>query len=442
MPLPRGWHAYAAAHFCKSLLWHFSGLLFAFFLTETCDLPPVTMGIVTGLALFGHAFADVVTGAYLRRRIACARSAIRVQARWSAAAAAFMVLFTMTPWVTPSLRIVVAGIALIAFRLTFAFMDVPQNALVPLLAQTPARQAHLLAIRNMLSGVASLIVALGATWLVFTSRAQAGCGYVAGAVLSGALLVAASWWLAAAPLPEPVRAVPPIPATVGGLPKFPLLLGLAGALVFASSAFRAMEAYAAAFAGAGTALMIWAAIGSILSQPFWLVVNRRPGSCRAPLLAGGWAAASAIVLLGPGRGTPVGMALAGLGFGIGSGGLWLMLWAFAMRHAVAGGGTWTIGLLTGISKGGQGAAMIGVGWVLAHSPYRTTFADPLSAPSLMMTIALLLIAACGVALAAISRTSPDAAPARRRPAVPRVRGPAWRRPTSYPARADPAAPAG
>lgn len=442
----QGWCAYAAAHFCKSLIWHASTLLFGFFLTETCDLRPAEMGMVLGVSLLGQAVADVVIGARLRHRVTGARAAARAQACWAPATAMFFVLFATTVLVAPPLRVAFAGGSLIAFRLTFALVDVPQNGMIPFLADDPARQARLLALRNILAGVANLIVALAATSVVLAPWLKASAGYVGGSVILSVLLIASSFRLAAVPLPAANGATRSTATSADGLPGLPLLLAVAAGLVFASTAFRAMEAYAAAFAKGGIGIMIWAAIGSILCQPMWVAVDRWSGRRYAPLLAGACAATGALVLLGPGRASHAGAALAGLGFGIGSGGLWLMIWAFAVRHAAVGGETWTIGLLTGTSKLAQSAAMVGVGSVLAHSPYRTTLADPLSAPSLAMIATLLLTASCGVALTlaqpGVSRTSRGAGPGTRRPAGPRVRDRRPQPPILSAAHVDPVAPAG
>lgn len=266
-------------------------------------------------------------------------------------------------------------------------------------------------------------------------------------------MVAATRWLAVAELPErageatgpapplPDDPVPDDPVPDDGSPASGMLLPVAAALVFGHTAFRAMEPYAAAYAGAGGGLMIWGAVGSILSQPLWVSAREAIGERGAALAAALCASAGAVVLVGAARGSAAGMALAGLSFGVATGGLWLTVWANAVRAAAAGGGTWAIGLLTATSKAAQGSAAICMGWILGQDAYRTTFADPLSPASLLMTGGLALIALCGVALA-LSRTARGGGSSPLLPAGRPVPDRAVRRRASSPARARRAARAG
>lgn len=437
-----GCQVYALAHFCKSLVWHASGLLFAFFLTEVCDLRPMTMGLVLGGSLIGHALADLAIGGALRHRIGNARAAGRAQWQWAPLTGVFFVLFALTPWVSPPWRIGFAAATLVGFRFTYALVDVPLNAMVALLAATSQAQARLLAVRNMLSGAANLLIAwTGASLLL--RHGDAPNGYLAGTIVIAAAMIGSARWLRVTELPESARAGSgsAMRAPGGGSPAIGPMLCVVAMLVFGHTAFRAMEPYAAAFAGGGGAVMIWGAIGSIVSQPLWVGARAPLGERGAALAAGAAAAAGAVLLLGPARGSATGMALAGLCFGVATGGLWLTLWTVAVRAAAAGGGTWSIALLTATSKAAQGAAAICLGWILGRGDYHATFAEPLSPPALLMTGALGLIALCGVALA-LSRTARGEGSSPPRPAVRPVPDRAVRRRGSSPARERRAARAG
>ncbi|PTT45225.1 hypothetical protein DBR33_09280, partial [Stenotrophomonas sp. HMWF022] len=110
---------YLCAHFAKSQLWHTSGLLFAFFLTETCGLTPRAMGWVLGLTLFLNGLADLALGAKLDGRIADAAAAARLQARAAPAVAACFLLFAITPLMPTGCRVIWALTTLSGFRLIY-----------------------------------------------------------------------------------------------------------------------------------------------------------------------------------------------------------------------------------------------------------------------------------------------------------------------------------
>ncbi len=97
---------YLCAHFAKSQLWHTSGLLFGFFLTEACGLTPLAMGWVLGLTLCVNGLADLALGTKLDGRIVDAATAGRWQARAAPAVAACFLLFALTPVVPSDWRVI------------------------------------------------------------------------------------------------------------------------------------------------------------------------------------------------------------------------------------------------------------------------------------------------------------------------------------------------
>lgn len=103
---------YLCAHFSKSQLWHTSGLLFAFFLTEACGLTPQAMGWVLGLTLFLNGLADLALGTKLDGRIADAATAATLQARAAPAVAACFLLFAITPLIPADWRVIWALVTL------------------------------------------------------------------------------------------------------------------------------------------------------------------------------------------------------------------------------------------------------------------------------------------------------------------------------------------
>lgn len=395
----RGWIEYLTAHFCKSLLWHGSSLLFAFFLTETCAIPPGTTGMLIGLTLLVNAVADVLA---TRCGALCASGTAaigRAQALGAPFGCLFFILFAATPLVPPQWRETVALATLLGFRLSYTLLDVPQSAMVALIAVPPTERSVLLAARNMASGVASLVVSAVAAFVLLVPRADAAFLYLEWASLVAASVMLSAWWLG-----HRVRAGPAWPVATpqaggGGDPPFAVTLVLVAAIILAGSIFRTMQPYAAVFAGTGAGLLLWASVGAIVCQPFWAAIDRRLSRRWQPVLAGATAALAGMFFAGPIRSHPVGAAMAGLGFGIGTGGLWWMLSGAAMRHIAPAQAIGRAGLFTAMSKAVQGIAAIGLGLALDGMAYRSTLADPWSLPSLMMVAALAVIALSGVALA-------------------------------------------
>ncbi len=439
---PGARHTYLIAHWCKSLVWHGSGLLFAFFLTETCGRAPRAMGLLLGGSLLAHAAADVVVGGMAQRRIGSVTDAAAAQARWAPWSSLFFAGSAAPPLLPPPLRLGFALATLICFRFAFAAMDVPQNAIVAFYTADPSVQAQLLADRNIVSGSANLAATLIAAPILIAGHHDAVLRHGAWAAVIALAAAGSAWWLRRLVGDAPIATGPSTHATAVPVPAMAMLLSVAGLLVFAATIFRAMEPYVAAYAGIGIGIMVWVAIGTILSQPFWLVAQRA-GPARSALIASACTAISAAALLGSGRTTTTGTMVAGLGFGIGNGGLWLMVWAAAMRHASAGGATYAVGVFTAASKLAQGLATIGLGEVLHGSSYRQTLADPGSPTSLAMSASVVVTALCGLVLALSGRRRDQTAAATGsttlRPRLRRLRDRSRPRPGRAQARGRPSA---
>ncbi|VXC99823.1 conserved membrane hypothetical protein [Sphingomonas sp. 8AM] len=411
--------AYLLAHFAKSQLWHASTLLFGFFLTEACGLDARTMSFIMAGSLVVNGVADAVVGTGWSDSDTIAASTIRCQAIAAPVTCLFFLLFCATPLLDPTVRVAWSMTALMGFRLAYPFIDVPQNAMVVSIARKQVARRALLAKRNMVSGLAGLGVAVLAAPLLIHERSMvAWLGWAGGL----SVLVCFTALLLRAFEAEPARE--PAASDTHERSSIPVLVTLAVMMV-ACSTFRALEPYYGAFAGKGTGLLVWAAIGGLLGQPLWIVGARRLGEGGILTVAAALLMLATIVLLGPWRAGPVSAATVGLCFGAGASGLWLILWSAMMARAAAGQATGHVGIFTCVSKLAQGVAMLLLGQVLATSPYRTALADPWSAPSLLMVAALVAIAlACLMLIPAlrVSRTAFGERPATRRPAARPDRG--------------------
>ncbi|WP_191864825.1 MFS transporter [Sphingomonas sp. gentR] len=409
---------YLCAHFAKSQLWHTSGLLFAFFLTETCGLTPRAMGWVLGLTLFLNGLADLALGAKLDGRIADAAAAARLQARAAPAVAACFLLFAITPLMPTGCRVIWALTTLSGFRLIYPLVDVAQNALVPLMTLDAAMQRRWLAARNIASSIAALaVVALAVPLLI---KGRSAMIYP----LWAAMVAGAMWWSSA----WTARTAWPSKSASGGPPPegaesfdLPVVLLALAAMMFALTLFRTLEPYFAAFASHRIELMLWAAIGAPISQPLWVFWIDRHGAARALIGMAATLLLAALVLSESIRASSVGGVTIGILFGAGTSGLWLVLWAMMTQRAIPGRALRYVGSFTCMSKLAQGAAVLLVGQILARTTYSQTLADPASPPSRLMMMALLATAGVAIGLAAyrfgISRTGFFGIAAKRRPAA-------------------------
>lgn len=417
-----GTASYLLAHFAKSQLWHASTLLFCFFLTETCGLDARTMGFVMAGSLMLNGLIDAIVGAYWNGSVTSAAAATRRQASGAPVACLFFLLFCATPLLDAGQRVAWAMATLVAFRASYPFVDVPQNALVALIVDGADARCVLLARRNIASGLASLSVATVAAPLLIY-----GHGAVAWLLWAGciSLLVCATAWMLRARREDDVGTDAGAATDTDPRIATSVLLGTLAVMMVAGSTFRTLEPYHVAYAGTGMGLPVWAAAGGIGSQPLWVASRRRFGTTTVLAIAAFLVLIAAIVLFTPLRGTGAGGAVVGLGFGAGASGLWLILWSAMMARAATGHATGHVGRFTCVSKLAQATAMLLLGQVLAASPYRATLADPWSPPSLLMAGALCVIGAvCLTAIPAfrVSRTTCDGRPARRRRAAPTIRG--------------------
>src|ERR1700736_3975768 len=150
---------YGLAHFGKSLLWHASELLFAFFLTEACGLPPHHMALILSGSLVLNAAADLVVGRYLSYRVETAAAAGRTQFRAALFSVCAFCAFGCAGLVPAPARFGFAIVAIIAFRLSYPFFDIPQNALLALTTSNDSERARVSSYRFIFGGVANIALA-------------------------------------------------------------------------------------------------------------------------------------------------------------------------------------------------------------------------------------------------------------------------------------------
>ena len=376
--------AYGIAHAGKSLFWHASELLFAYYLTEACGLPPREMGLIVGASLALSALADLVAGLTLRHRVRSVISAGKAQLQGAVLSGAAFAAFGLSSFVPQgSTRLAFACCTLVAFRLTYALLDNPQNALLSLATSDDTQGARLTSVRYVFGGVANIIVA--ATFApLFGSGSVAAMsnGFALFALLVASVSVVSSYYLwrylqhfqKSPPNSEAKLASYPHPAPT------PYRVWPAVVMLFfvslAMSVFSRLEPYFAAYGMRsllqGGVLLTCVAVGNLVSQPFWARLAAGSSLLTTLRWSTVWLAAAAAVFgilcdLGP-----VGAALGGSLYGWGCGGVLMSLWALAAAAGQRNSSPTTIfGALTCSSKIALALAAAGVAEVLNATPYRT-----------------------------------------------------------------------
>lgn len=375
---------YGLAHGGKSLFWHASELLFGYFLTEICALPPRQMGLILGGSMLLSALVDALTGRYLARSVTTTKRAAEVQWLGALASCLAFSVFGVSSLVPFDYRFAFALVSMIAFRLTYAFLDNPQNAMLALATADDRGRAYLSSIRYVFSGIANMAIVIVFSPVMKTQlNAMRAIGFLVTAVAIAIVGAASSWLLrkhlhrdqtASTVEPSPVATASQAPPLQ--LHRWPILIGMF-VISIATSVVGRLEPYIVSYdlnmPFQGSTWMIAIAVGMTISQPFWrFIVDRHS------LL---WALRAATLIFFIGSGSfeflslqgVRGCVLSGLLYGCGSGGVLMTLWALAAASVRSGrtatSATNIFGILTFSSKTALAVAALGIGEFLARADY-------------------------------------------------------------------------
>ncbi|WP_049973740.1 MFS transporter [Azospirillum sp. B4] len=378
------WRAYGAGHFGKSLIWYSSELLFAYFLTEACGLPPRAMGVVLALSLVINGATDMVMGHLLRRLAGTISAAARLHFTGSILAGAALLLFLATGLVPEIWRLGYALVTGLVFRLAYALYDVPQNAVLGMIASERTR-TNVSALRFVGAGLATLSIAVIAPVLLAGSAMDKARAFTVFALVLWSLgMVSAGWFWRASRDGAAGDGMPPSPARATRAPflsgRFPMgltsILAAECGLAACASVFTRLEPYFAATVltsslARGT-VMACVALGGLAGQPLWTRVAERATPASAFRASGAMAITGALTFLLFGAHSLVLTAAAALLLGAGLGGLSMLLWAAAGACAVSPAlsgpplaPTQVFGLLTLCIKVGCAMAILVVSEILA-----------------------------------------------------------------------------
>lgn len=377
------WRAYGVGHYGKSLVWYSSELLFAYFLTEACGLPPRAMGVVLALSLVINGATDMVMGHLLRRLAGTISAAARLHFAGSILAGAALLLFLATGLVPEAWRLVYALVTGLVFRLAYALYDVPQNAVLGMIASDRLR-TNVSALRFVGAGLATLSIAVTAPLLLAGSATDKARAFTVFALVLWSLgMVSAGWFWRAARGGTAGAETPRSPEGTMRRPSLPVRLPMGLISVLAAecglaacaSVFTRLEPYFAATVltsslARGT-VMACVALGGLAGQPLWTTVVERTTPSSAFRASGAMAITGALTFLLFGAHSLVLTAAAALLLGAGLGGLSMLLWAAAgacaASPALSGrhlAPTQVFGLLTLCIKVGCAIAILVVSEIL------------------------------------------------------------------------------
>lgn len=368
-----GWSAfcrrYAFGHYGKGLFWHTSELLFAFFLTEQAGLPAVWMGAVLIAGILSSAGIDLLVGRALRRQAFTLRSALQLHLIGAWASALPLVALFATDLLPQGVRIPYALAAALAYRIAYAFYDIPQNALLVLAAPDADKRAQLSSLRLASSGLAAITVATILTAMLLDAQEPRAGHFAIAAFVMSLVAIGTAWRVARGEVPAGAQDAPAPTSSRDSHPpgRSTRRLEVAGLLAtmafasFAISLFTTLEPYYAAAASIrapARLIVLAAAVGLTSSQILWLAIARR-WSAEAALSAASLTMMSAIWCfggVGPGDFGQVAMACL---FGIANGGVGMALWtiyANSVSRRSAGSDPFAFALFTCAAKLGIGAA--------------------------------------------------------------------------------------
>jgi GPH family glycoside/pentoside/hexuronide:cation symporter len=399
---------YGLAHFGKSLFWHASELLFAFFLTEACGLPPHQMALILSGSLVLNAAADVVVGRYLSYRVETAVAAGRTQFRAALFSVSAFCAFGCAGLVPAPARFGFAIVSIIAFRLSYPFFDIPQNALLALTTSNDDERARLSSYRFIFGGVANIVLAssfgpllqgqlAGAQAINFAVISLASSVVALGA--SAALLLFLKYRANSTVEPTRERSVA-FHTTLAPGSRIALLFAMILVAAATGSAFARLQPYLAAYATrpvgvSGGMILIGIALGNVASQPLWAWTAQRLSLLVTLRIAASvLTIASALFYFAVSHSEVLGTVTGAL-TGAGAGGMNMCLWALiatATRRTRWLGATSAFGLATALAKLGSAVAVLCIGELLASNDYRNVLAWR---ESLLFIMAAALIA-CGL----------------------------------------------
>lgn len=216
---------FGMAHTARSIGWSITDLLLAWHIHVVIGMDGRQTGMLLFAFLFTGGLANLVFGSWLTRTRATSFIYVRAQLVGALGAAPLLVAQFLV--VTPAMVVAVG----IAFRITFALQDVPQNALAALLPVNAAEAGIYARLRVMLSAAARLLV-IGVGLAMAGSFSAVGVSLALG--ITATAMVGTAVGLLGVRFPpqaEPIAMKRQSTGGPSGLARLLMTFGVAGALL-------------------------------------------------------------------------------------------------------------------------------------------------------------------------------------------------------------------
>lgn len=371
---------YGTAHGGKSLFWHTAELLLGYVLTEAWRVPPHDAARILALTMTLSATLDIVVARTLSHGQLTASKAVHIQAWASLACGIAFIMFGASGLLHPHLREPAAILCISAFRIAYVFIDVPQNALLPLLTDGERERTLFTSTRYVTGGIAAVLVTgVLAPALMHDIASASRTFFVFAVAVSVTAIIGA--FLLRTNLHSMGNNEPPThelkPLTSTDSTPFGCVLIAMFAVSAGTSTFGRLEMYFVTYGSTAnvTQLLLSIAAGGVLMQPLWLRLSSHyllPRMLRIAAVSMLLATAGFHVAASTGGAT---LLIAGFVYGGSCAGVLMGLWALAAGAAARRAGgcepAMNMALLTFSAKMGLAMSAIATGWLLHGVDYRS-----------------------------------------------------------------------
>ena len=365
---------YLLAHGGKTLFWAASDLYFVFYLNPVCGIAPAMTGLVVGVSILFAALADVSTGNLFRVRIRTPGQAGCLQVFGGIGSALMLVLFAMTAFIDTRWRVPSAVAALMLLRLSYALIDVPQNALLSFAPWSKRELTALVTGRNIVGGLSRMLLAFAFVPVMKSHLPTEAAARFLWLVVAISVVMVCS----VATLSVQLNSVRPRLSVYHEAGDHRIGRHLIRVLIVSLmiTGFTQLEPYLASRVidkvDAAVTFLTAVSLGGILCQPLWRwrAMNAPRSRVFCEIMTAAFLAAGCIAILP--LNTVIGCGGAGALCGLVSGGTLFFLWAEFAAMTEGANAFSAFGRFTAAAKLGQGVAIILIGyWLQWHIPSGT-----------------------------------------------------------------------
>ncbi len=372
---------YAGGNFGKNLLWTAGEVTLLFLLTEVFGIPPLMAGALLLASLAVDILIDVTAGRLAAGALARGKGyRHRMLVAAVPCAVGFGLLYALP--LSGSMAALPVIAALLLYRIGYAFVDVPHNSLLAVVATDSRRRGRIAGYRSLFSALAGVAVATLLAPAVVgaatdgNTRGTALWGLVAAFLFLLSILIV---WIATADVEQgsatsasvPAR-IPLLPRLTGDLLRLLTLACLAGfAMPMLARNMLHLATYGFGNPAAATPLLTALTLGQIAGIGFWSWLVHRAEK-RTALMAANLAAAIAVLAfaLAP----PDWRTLAAVAAGFALSGVFMLPWAVIgdivdadhLRDGQRREAQSFAALLVAL-KGGAALGILASGWVLGRA---------------------------------------------------------------------------